>query len=110
VLRIPDHPATVFEEMQGFMNVVPLLGAKFAEYFPLLILVVALLTVSNTYAKLLNMLGLGSVLYESPEDPKGRAKLIEDGKRIIARERENRAGVEAGTISVVGRGYAELPN
>ena len=110
VLRIPDHPATVFEEMQGFMNVVPLLGAKFAEYFPLLILVVALLTVSNTYAKLLNMLGLGSVLYESPEDPKGRAKLIEDGKRIIARERQNRAGVEAGTTSVVGRGYAELPN
>ena len=110
VLRIPDHPATVFEEMQGFMNVVPLLGESFAEYFPLLILVVALLTVSNTYAKLLNMLGLGSVLYESPDDEKGRMRLIEEGKRIVARERQNQTQLEAGTTSVVGKGYAELPN
>jgi hypothetical protein len=110
VLRIPDHPATVFEEMQGLMNVVPLLGESFAEYFPLLILVVGLLTLSNTYAKVLNFLGLGSVLYDSPDDPKGRAKLIEDGRKIIARERQARAEVETGTTRIVGKGYAELPN
>ena len=111
VLRIPDHPATVFEEMQGFMNVVPLLGESFAEYFPLLILVVALLTVSNTYAKLLNLLGLGSVLYESPDDPQGRTRLIEAGKKIVARERQARSDREApnnNTASVVGKGYAAL--
>jgi hypothetical protein len=109
VLRIPDHPATMFEEMQGLMNVVPLLGESFAEYFPLLILVVALLTISNTYSKLLNLLGLGSVLYESPDDPAGRARLIADGKRLIAQERER---TKLGTVNrapnVVGKGYAAL--
>ena len=107
VLRIPDHPATGFEEMQGFMNVVPLLGESFAKYFPLLILVVALLTVSNTYARLLNALGLGSVLYESPDDPKGRLRLIEQGKKIVARERQARTDPEQ-PMGVVGKGYATL--
>lgn len=104
VLRIPDHPATTFEEMQGLMNVVPLLGESFAEYFPLLILIVALLTLSNTYSKLLNMLGLGSVLYESSDDPKGRARLVDEGRRLIVRERQKHQTVPA------KKGYAVLEN
>ena len=113
VLRIPDHPATAFEEMQGWMNVVPLLGESFAEYFPLLILVVALLTLSNTYRKITNALGLGSVQFDSPEEPETRLKLIDYGKKLILRERQTkRPSIDNGALpKLVGseRGYATLP-
>ena len=90
VLRIPDHPATVFEEMQGWMDIVPLLGDSFVKYFPLFILVVALLTLSNTYSKIMGCLGLGSLQFESTEDTMARSKLIEEGRALIQRERQAR--------------------
>ena len=92
VLRVPSHPATVFEEMQGFMNVVPLLGKSITEYFPLLILVVACLTLSNTYSKIMTCLGLTSLQFETASDPAGRQKLIDEGRKLIVRERQTRRG------------------
>jgi hypothetical protein len=98
VLRIPDHPATVFEEMQGWMDIVPLMGDTFVKFFPLLILVVALLTLSNTYSNIMSCLGLGSLQFESVEDTMSRSKLIEEGKALIARERkQRRASITART-------------
>jgi hypothetical protein len=99
VLRIPDHPATVFEEMQGWMDIVPLLGDSFVKFFPLFILVVALLTLSNTYSKIMGCLGLGSLQFESAQDTMARSKLIEEGRELIKRERQVRRGSEAGSIT-----------
>lgn len=90
VLRIPDHPSTVFEEMQGWMNVVPLLGDSVTEYFPLLILVVALMTLSNTYSKMMTCLGLTSLQFEAPTNPATKQKLVDEGKKLILRERQTR--------------------
>jgi hypothetical protein len=99
VLRIPDHPATVFEEMQGWMDIVPLLGDSFVKYFPLFILVVALLTLSNTYSKIMGCLGLGSLQFESTEDTMSRSKLIEEGRALIKRERQSNRGSAVESIT-----------
>jgi hypothetical protein len=50
------------------------------------------------------MLGLGSVLYESSDDPKGRARLVDEGRRLIVRERQKHQTVPA------KKGYAVLEN
>jgi hypothetical protein len=104
VLRIPDHPATVFEEMQGWMDIVPLLGDSFVKYFPLFILVVALLTLSNTYSKIMGCLGLGSLQFESTQDTMSRSKLIEEGKALILREREGPRGSARPSVTDTGLG------
>lgn len=89
VLRIPDHPSTEFESMQGSMNVVPLLGNTVTEYFPLLIVVVAILTLTKTYSKLVTMLGLNDLQFDVQTSPGDRVRLVEEGKKLIARERAN---------------------
>ena len=104
VLRIPDHPATVFEEMQGWMDIVPLLGDSFVKYFPLFILFVALLTLSNTYSKIMGCLGLGSLQFESTQDTMSRSKLIEEGKALILRERQGPRGSARPSVTDTGLG------
>jgi hypothetical protein len=106
VLRIPDHPATVFEEMQGWMDIVPLMGDTFVKFFPLLILVVAILTLSNTYSRIMSCLGLGSLQFESVKDTMSRSKLIEEGKALILRERNQRRPSTTGRSEPLSAGLA----
>ena len=89
VLRIPDHPSTEFEKMQGSMNVVPLLGNTVTEYFPLLIVAVAVLTLTNTYARLVTLLGLNALQFDVPTSPADRQRLVQEGQKLIERERRN---------------------
>jgi hypothetical protein len=104
VLRMPDHPSTVFEEMQGWMNVVPLLGDTVTVYFPLLILFIAIMTLTNTYSKILTLLGLNSFQFDSPNEPGTVQKLIDEGKKLIMRERQTRRGsIEAISGGVVAQ-------
>ena len=110
VLRVPDHPATVFEEMQGWMDVVPLLGGTVVIYLPLLMLVMAILTLTNTYSKMITCLGLRSLQFETPSDPNSRAKLIDQGKGLIKRERAQRRGSSDSSIELGSTvlGYSQL--
>ena len=77
VLHVPDHPSTVFEEMQGWMDVVPILGDSAIEFFPLLILVVALLTLTNMYSRMMKVFGLDSLQFESDQ---GSA---DEGRKLV---------------------------
>lgn len=87
VLRLPDDVIPSFVQMQGQMNVVPLFGETFVQYFPFTILIVALLTVTKTYTKVLKFLNLNSLQFETEKDMASIATSIQEGKKLIEKER-----------------------
>lgn len=88
LLHVPS--GTVFQYMFGYMDIVPVLGTVFVKFFPFLVLIVALLTVTNSYSKFIAWLGLDALQFEinaGSIDPQERSKLINEGKALVRKQR-----------------------
>jgi hypothetical protein len=101
LLHVPS--GTVFQTMFGYMDIVPFLGTTIVQFFPFLVLVVALLTITNSYSKFVHWAGFDVLQFEVSAgsiDPVERGKLINEGKSLIRKERVNMA-LALGDITTV---------
>jgi hypothetical protein len=77
---------TVYSEYMQVIDVVPLVGSKFATFFPLLLLVFAFLNFFQVYGKFMSALGMDSLSLGT----KVTADKVADGKNIVLRNRNER--------------------
>ncbi len=72
-----------FNQVLGDINLVPVLGQKFADYFPFFILVLFAFNYFDVYAKMLKCFGLNA--YQFSEDYE--FKTIENGRNLVLKAR-----------------------
>eukprot|EP00933_Yihiella_yeosuensis_P017204 TRINITY_DN14438_c0_g1_i1.p1 TRINITY_DN14438_c0_g1~~TRINITY_DN14438_c0_g1_i1.p1 ORF type:complete len:631 (-),score=44.14 TRINITY_DN14438_c0_g1_i1:141-1985(-) len=82
---------TSFQAMMGQMNVVPVLGKSFNEVFPIIIAFLVLCNLLNVYSKIVQVCGLHSLDFERTPVGTERGDLIQEGRRLIERERRKRS-------------------
>lgn len=75
LLRSPASRRTAFHDLMSDMAVVPILGTQFNIFAPLVIMVLAMFTFFNGYARLLNMVGLQHEDCLSGSDQQGQSEL-----------------------------------
>lgn len=70
---------TSFTSVMGEINIVPVFGSDFTMFFPIILVVLCLLILTNFYGKILNCLGLKQFQFteEFNDD------LIEEGKKSL---------------------------
>jgi len=83
---------TQFSKVMGVIDLVPLLGQDFAEYFPLLLIFFCLLNYYQAYSKVMKCLGVPQFSFSEEMDE----GMVEEGKALVERERKTR---EKGTHS-----------
>eukprot|EP01103_Thecamoeba_quadrilineata_P013505 TRINITY_DN3770_c0_g1_i1.p1 TRINITY_DN3770_c0_g1~~TRINITY_DN3770_c0_g1_i1.p1 ORF type:complete len:615 (-),score=88.19 TRINITY_DN3770_c0_g1_i1:49-1893(-) len=85
LLLIIDNKNTVFFEVMGTMDIVPLLGETFSKLVPVLVPVVSIITFLNVYERLLSALHIKYFIYTEAIGE----EQVEEGRLLVQRERNN---------------------
>ncbi|KAF4672310.1 mitogen-activated protein kinase kinase [Perkinsus chesapeaki] len=90
LLRIPDTDTTYGRLFGRPISAAPIIGDGFVTYFPLLVLVLAVLQLTNMYQKVITWLGLQDVLEFEDSGMKHDEAVVDEGQRLIKLERLKR--------------------
>lgn len=81
---------TAFQKLMGKMDLVPVLGRSFNEFFPLLVAFLCVCNIFNVYSKIVGLCGLGALEFEFTGYGDDSDPTVE-GRRILDRERRRRS-------------------
>lgn len=74
---------SIFNEVYGILNLVPILGKGFSVFFPSLLVVFALLNYFNVFSRIMGWFGLSQYTFSDSYDD----DLILEGKSLLAKSR-----------------------
>ena len=77
---------SIFNEVYGILNLVPILGKAFSVFFPSLLVVFALLNYFNIFARIMGWFGLSQYAFSDTYDE----DLLLEGKSLLAKARMDR--------------------
>jgi len=85
-----DQTETIFSEIMGHMNVIPIVSKGFSFYFPMLICLLCVGTYLQLGSRCLHIFGIRQ-FFDSDDIS---TEYIEDGKNLMKRERRNFGGID----------------
>jgi len=97
---------TTFQQFMGKMNVVPVLGESFNDFFPMIIVLLCVFNLLNIYSRIVRCLTLGTIDFEIATGGGGEDPLAE-GRQLIERERRRRA--EESSLELPARERLAIP-
>jgi len=92
---LADVPNTAFEGLYGQMRVVPVFGSdELNLYFPIAVVLLAIVNLLNLYQRFVRLLGLRSLEFDvfsgTSDTLAGQLTDAQEGRAILARERQRR--------------------